>query len=208
MQRIFTTGQVARVLSVNINTVIKWFDERRLDGFRLPRSNERRIYRESVQRFMREHGISASLLDEFDTEIRAQRGLPASEPEVRSRVFQRFAVDIPGTIHFAGLPDGAVASGIRVRNVSMGGALLSHVALPSGWMPEAFDLHIDADTAAFVGVCELIHLARDSDDGYVVGARFTRVDPSTLHACLESLGVDPRDMYGGEVARHVGAHAP
>ena len=66
MNRVMTTGQVARVFNVNINTVIKWFDEGKLEGFRLPRSNERRIYRESVQAFMKLHGITDDLLRVYE----------------------------------------------------------------------------------------------------------------------------------------------
>jgi hypothetical protein len=29
LKKIFTTGEVARLLGININTVIKWFDEGR-----------------------------------------------------------------------------------------------------------------------------------------------------------------------------------
>ena len=73
MTRVFTTGQVARIFSVNINTVIKWFDEGKLKGFRLPSSNERRIYRESIVEFMKEHEISTDLLRVFDDELNSRK---------------------------------------------------------------------------------------------------------------------------------------
>lgn len=63
-KKVFTTGEVARTLSVNINTVIKWFDEGKIDGFRLPMSNDRRIPSASLRRFMIEHAIPLDLLDD------------------------------------------------------------------------------------------------------------------------------------------------
>lgn len=63
-KKIFTTGEVARTLSVNINTVIKWFDEGKIEGFRLPMSNDRRIPNASLRRFMIEHAIPLDLLDD------------------------------------------------------------------------------------------------------------------------------------------------
>jgi excisionase family DNA binding protein len=74
-ERVMTTGQVAQVFSVNINTVIKWFDDGKLEGFRLPESNERRIYRDSVRAFMTAHGIAEDLLTAFDaTHVVKKRG--------------------------------------------------------------------------------------------------------------------------------------
>ena len=88
MTRVFTTGQVARIFSVNINTAIKWFDEGKLKGFRLPRSNERRIYRESVVEFMEDHDISIELLRVYDTEEsnkKRSRGRSAAPERQRRR---------------------------------------------------------------------------------------------------------------------------
>ncbi|MDP8223372.1 MAG: PilZ domain-containing protein [Candidatus Lernaella stagnicola] len=70
-KKIFTTGEVARLLGININTVIKWFDQGDIDGFRLPGSNERRIPLAGLRRFMAKNSIPMDLLSE-DTPMRRQ----------------------------------------------------------------------------------------------------------------------------------------
>ena len=62
IRKVYTTGSVARIFGVNINTVIKWFDEGKIEGFRLPGSNDRRIPVASLRRFMNENGIPLDLL--------------------------------------------------------------------------------------------------------------------------------------------------
>ena len=63
-KKVYTTGEVARLLGININTVIKWFDEGDIKGFRLPKSNERRIPITSLRSFMETHTIPMDLLEE------------------------------------------------------------------------------------------------------------------------------------------------
>jgi excisionase family DNA binding protein len=190
MNRVLTTGQVARVFSVNINTVIKWFDEGKLEGFRLPRSNERRIYRESVQAFMREHGIRNELLQEFDQEEDGKRAkkksrppqaiAPADGPE--QRVFPRVPVELRGTVRAV---DGdRVLSIVTVRNLSLGGAYITGFRLDGGVIPTEFRLDVDGEARnPLEGTCQLIHLRRETDS-VSFGCRFTRVDPSTLRTFL------------------------
>ena len=53
----FTTGQVAKICKVALRTVSKWFDSGRLRGYRIPGSQDRRIPREHLLRFLKEHGM-------------------------------------------------------------------------------------------------------------------------------------------------------
>jgi len=69
-KKIFTTGEVARLMDVNINTVIKWFDEGKIEGFRLPMSNDRRIPLNSLRNFMLRHSIPLEMLDGDDYQRR------------------------------------------------------------------------------------------------------------------------------------------
>ena len=62
-KEILTTGDVARACHVTINTVIKWFEQGRLQGYRLPGSRDRRFARADVERFMRESGMPLEPLD-------------------------------------------------------------------------------------------------------------------------------------------------
>ncbi|MDZ7814966.1 MAG: hypothetical protein U5N86_02885 [Planctomycetota bacterium] len=43
-KRVFTTGEVAKILHVSQMSVIKWFNDGRLDGYRVPiRTGESRV---------------------------------------------------------------------------------------------------------------------------------------------------------------------
>ena len=53
--KVFTTGQVAKICKVAPRTVSKWFDSGRLKGYRIPGSQDRRIPREYLIRFLKEH---------------------------------------------------------------------------------------------------------------------------------------------------------
>lgn len=57
MKTIFTTGQVAEICKVAPRTVSKWFDSGRLRGYRVPGSQDRRIPRECLIRFLKEYGM-------------------------------------------------------------------------------------------------------------------------------------------------------
>ncbi len=64
MRKVFTTGQVAKICKVAPRTVSKWFDSGRLRGYRIPGSQDRRIPRESLIRFLKEHGMPLGELEE------------------------------------------------------------------------------------------------------------------------------------------------
>lgn len=54
---IFTTGEVAKICKVAPRVVSKWFDSGRLRGYRIPGSQDRRIPKEYLIRFMKEYGM-------------------------------------------------------------------------------------------------------------------------------------------------------
>ncbi len=56
---IFTTGEIADILGVNINTVVNWFEAGYLNGFKLPCSNARRVPRSELLEFITRHKLSA-----------------------------------------------------------------------------------------------------------------------------------------------------
>jgi uncharacterized protein (TIGR02996 family)/excisionase family DNA binding protein len=58
MRMVFTTGEVAKICRVAPVTVTRWFDSGRLRGYRIPGSQDRRIPRENLIRFLRENGLS------------------------------------------------------------------------------------------------------------------------------------------------------
>lgn len=64
MKKVFTTGQVAKICKVAPRTVSKWFDSGRLRGYRIPGSQDRRIPREQLIRFLKEHHMPLGELEE------------------------------------------------------------------------------------------------------------------------------------------------
>lgn len=59
--KVFTTGQIAKICKVAPRTVSKWFDSGRLNGYRIPGSQDRRIPREYLIKFIREYSGSVTL---------------------------------------------------------------------------------------------------------------------------------------------------
>lgn len=57
MVKVFTTGQVAKMAGVAPRTVAKWFDSGRLKGYRIPGSQDRRIPREYLIKFFKDHDM-------------------------------------------------------------------------------------------------------------------------------------------------------
>ncbi|TSC58392.1 MAG: excisionase family DNA-binding [Candidatus Peregrinibacteria bacterium Greene0416_19] len=64
MKKVFTTGQVAKICKVAPCTVSKWFDAGRLRGYCIPGSQTRRIPREYLVAFMKEHGLPLGDLED------------------------------------------------------------------------------------------------------------------------------------------------
>lgn len=64
MKKVFTTGQVAKICKVAPRTVSKWFDSGRLKGYRIPGSQDRRIPRDHLIRFLKEHHMPLGDLEE------------------------------------------------------------------------------------------------------------------------------------------------
>ncbi|MHC4992410.1 MAG: helix-turn-helix domain-containing protein [Planctomycetota bacterium] len=65
-KELFSTGDAATICQVSQQTIIRWVDQGRLEGFRIPGSRTRRIPREALLRFLREHhmplrGLEAEL---------------------------------------------------------------------------------------------------------------------------------------------------
>ncbi|MBU6413719.1 MAG: response regulator [Planctomycetes bacterium] len=61
-KRIFTTGEAAELCKVSQQTIIRCFDNGRLNGFKVPGSKFRRIPREELIRFMRANDIPTEIL--------------------------------------------------------------------------------------------------------------------------------------------------
>lgn len=66
---IFTTGEVAKVCKLSQQTVIRCFDSGRLRGYRVPGSRFRRIPRDALIAFMKEHNIPLDQLETGKTRV-------------------------------------------------------------------------------------------------------------------------------------------
>ena len=90
MKTIFTTGQVAKICKVAPRTVSKWFDSGRLRGYRIPGSQDRRIPREHLIRFLKEHGMP---LGELEDEAMGKLLLVGADTQVRASLDDLMATE-------------------------------------------------------------------------------------------------------------------
>ena len=95
---VLTTGDVARVCGVTIRTVIKWFEEGRLQGYKLPGSRDRRFTRAALERFVRENDLPLELLGRGPDD--APRVLVADDDAAVRRLIERCLLDL-GTLAVA-----------------------------------------------------------------------------------------------------------
>jgi len=63
-KQVFTTGQVAKICQVAPRTVSKWFDSGKLRGYRIPGSQDRRIPRDQLIRFLKENNMPLGGLEQ------------------------------------------------------------------------------------------------------------------------------------------------
>ncbi len=68
-KNVFTTGEVADICSLSQQTVIRCFDNGRLRGYRVPGSRFRRIPRDALIQFMKEHNIPLDQLELGKTRV-------------------------------------------------------------------------------------------------------------------------------------------
>lgn len=54
---VFSTGEIATITKVSCRTAAKWIDAGRLKGYRIPGSEDRRVGREELIRFLRDNGM-------------------------------------------------------------------------------------------------------------------------------------------------------
>ncbi len=69
LKNVFTTGEVADICNLSQQTVIRCFDSGRLRGYRVPGSRFRRIPRDALVQFMKEHHIPLDQLEMGKTRV-------------------------------------------------------------------------------------------------------------------------------------------
>lgn len=86
---IFTTGEAAELCRVSQQTIIRCFDNGRLQGFRVPGSRFRRIPRAELVRFMKDNEIPLGILGE----AKHTALLVEDDPETVRRIGESFAAE-------------------------------------------------------------------------------------------------------------------
>ncbi|MBZ0271105.1 PilZ domain-containing protein [bacterium] len=175
-KKVFTTGEVARLLDININTVIRWFDEGIIKGFRLPFSNDRRIPINSLRTFMIEQSIPMDLL-ERETPMRR------SHERLRFKSPLRFTI-ANGTQY--GPYQGELA------DLSYGGArIMMHGSATLSIPTKAYRLTLAFDDGPLQGSNlsgNIVHL-HSGDAGLSLGLKFDEI-PQLERGRLKSVLVD------------------
>lgn len=64
--RVYTTGQVAKICELSLSTIIRCIDSRDLEGYRVPGSTHRRITHDSLVEFMKKYEIYEFFKDNFN----------------------------------------------------------------------------------------------------------------------------------------------
>jgi excisionase family DNA binding protein len=83
VRAVLTTGQVARICQVSPRTVVKWIDSGRLKGYRIPGSQDRRVPRELLARFLEDNGMP---LGDLGREARHEVLIVGAEPLLVERL--------------------------------------------------------------------------------------------------------------------------
>ena len=115
MKTIFTTGQVAKICKVAPRTVSKWFDSGRLRGYRIPGSQDRRIPREHLIRFLKEHGMP---LGELEDEALGKILLVGSDVSTRLNLNEMISTSSFDAMSLAASIDNAITWQAMLSTVS------------------------------------------------------------------------------------------
>jgi excisionase family DNA binding protein len=102
LRDVYTTGEIAKLCNVAARTVSKWTDDGKLKCYRIPGSNDRRVTRESLIRFLKANGMPMGDLEEQQVhrvlligcdpclEGQLREGLPEGQDYVVSSVISLF----------------------------------------------------------------------------------------------------------------------
>ncbi len=123
MQTVFTTGDVAKICSVTVVTVNKWFDSGKLTGYKMPGSRSRRIPRDELIEFMQKYGLPIEKLNMggagtvlvVDTDKKARKVIR----EVVGKYFDDLAVEDCEDVLSACIAIGAKAPSLVIIDATM-----------------------------------------------------------------------------------------
>ena len=116
VRRVYTTGQIARFAAVAPRTVGKWFDSGKLEGYRIPGSQDRRVPAAAVLKFFRDHKMveaERALMGDAGTIVLVV-GMPEMAAALPGRLGDACRVEAAADPFAAGLALGSM----RCRRVS------------------------------------------------------------------------------------------
>jgi excisionase family DNA binding protein len=179
MKKIYTTGEVAKILGLNINTIIKWFDDGKIKGFKLPGSNERRIPAKSLMEFMRVNEIPMDFLEK-------EGYVPENEDRKYQRKAERRSTAIPAELILSNGKE-TYAKPAKILNLSRGGALVEILSKSKLILPKPpFTLNLkvfQGDLEGFDGQCDMVHI-NNKGENIAVGLQFNGTPPDRLSEFL------------------------
>ncbi len=163
MKTIFTTGQIAKICKVSSRTVSKWFDSGRLRGYRIPGGQDRRIPREHLIRFLKEHGMPFGGGLEDSSVIRilyvGPRDNPSSALELIAPLGEEFEVECV---------TGAFEAGARMLSESLPACiLLDHAMKDVGSLVQSFGKNQYRERFSLIGIGPHGTEFEDGMDGFV-----------------------------------------
>ena len=91
---VFTTGELSRILEVNINTVVRWIETGQLKGYSLPGSNTRRIRRDDLIEFLTKRDLLQTETPCESIEILLVSSSPNMARRFRSAVKRSFGYSL------------------------------------------------------------------------------------------------------------------
>jgi excisionase family DNA binding protein len=147
MNEVLTTGQVAKLCNVTIRTVIKWFENGHLEGYRIPGSRDRRFEKTKVVAFMKAHGIP---LGELERGLSTRRRILIADDDAALRTILEaylkglglFDLEVAANGYEAGLKTHAFRPHLLMLDHNLGDITGSEVAESIRRDPELSDTRI------------------------------------------------------------------
>ena len=181
--RVFTTGQAAKLCRISQQTLIRCFDQGTLKGYRVPGSSHRRITEAELRKFMLENGIPTDLLDPLSWPVLVATEDPAQYAAVTT-VFK------PPRFNVLGQAASSFAFAMSISELRLGVIVLSVRSRPTD-LHECLDrIHTKLPEQVIVvaiadvpGLPELSkQLSKDQRIDYVIPEAF---DPEALLEWVE-----------------------
>jgi hypothetical protein len=170
---------VAKILGLNINTIIKWFDDGKIKGFKLPGSNERRIPARSLTEFMKANEIPLEFLEK-------EGYIPDTDDRNYRRKTNRKPTAIPAELILSNGKE-TYAKPAKILNLSRGGALVEVLSKSKLILPKPpFTLNLkvfQGDLEGFEGQCDMVHI-NNRGENLALGLRFNNVSDDRLASFL------------------------